>query len=103
MVFRWAGIICLLIAAAILISDGLSGVEEGSFRLTALGEWWFWLHSDSLQLLQPAIERHISPVLFDPYILTLLEWPAATQFLVLGGVFLLIGRSPWQRLTKSRL
>jgi len=103
MILRWIGIGLILIGAAILVSDGIAGFGEEGVQLTALGEWWFWAHPDSLQLLQPAIERHISPALFDPYILTLLQWPASIQFIVLGGVFWFFGRSQWGKLRKSRL
>jgi hypothetical protein len=93
----------MLIGACVLVADSLSGFNEGAFRLKSLGEWWFWADPDSLQLLQPAIERHISPYLFDPYVLTLLEWPASIQFIVLGALLWFFGRSPWRRIEKSRL
>ena len=54
----WISRIFGIAAAAILASDILGWMASGSFRLTALGEWWFWAHKDSLQVLQPAIERH---------------------------------------------
>ncbi|MGF1500460.1 MAG: hypothetical protein ACFBSD_01470 [Paracoccaceae bacterium] len=68
-----------------LIAGGEAS-EEAGFRLSALGEWWYTLHPDSLQLLQPAIERHITPYLWDPVILSLLEAPLAVEFAVLAGL-----------------
>lgn len=64
-------------------------VPESPPRLRALGEHWFAFAPDSLQLLQPALERHVSPTLWDPVMLTLLEQSTA---LLLGGlgVFLLL-------------
>ena len=44
-----------LIAIGVLASDVMGWISAGSFRLTALGEWWFWAHKDSLQVLQPAL------------------------------------------------
>ena len=85
----------LAIAGGILATDLVSGLRSGEVRLTALGEWWAWIDRDSLLLLQPAVERHLTPVLWDPGIQTLLEWPAAVEFAALGGVFWLLGR--WRR------
>ena len=63
---------------------------SGSGRLRALGEWWFALAPDSLQLLQPAVERHVARWLWDPVLLTLLEQPLA----VLLAVLALLARLP---------
>ena len=75
----------LALGVLVLVTDILSAGAE-PFRLTALGEWWFWLHPDSLQLLQPAIERHLSPALWDPGVQTLLEWPLAAELFALSGL-----------------
>lgn len=60
--------------------------------LADLGTWWAALHQDSLQLLQPALERHVSPVLWDPVVLTLLLWPLAAILFALGALFWLLRR-----------
>lgn len=70
---------------------------DGTPRLAALGEWWAWIDRDSLLLLQPAVERHISPVLWDPGIQTLLEWPLAVELAVLGAVCRVLRRRKRQR------
>ncbi|MEM9147114.1 MAG: hypothetical protein AAGC57_13035 [Pseudomonadota bacterium] len=81
-----AAVIALL-AIVVLATDVWNGpVSSGPFRLSALGEWWAWLHRDSLLLLQPAIERHIAPFLWDPVMLSLLEWPLAIELAVLAAV-----------------
>ena len=95
-VFRLLGVVFLAAGLGLIAWDAFAGGGDG-FRLRALGEIWFMLHADSLQLLQPAVERHISPDLYYPYIQTLLEWPAAVEALVLGAVFTLLGQ-PWRRL-----
>lgn len=74
-------------AVCVLTVDLWTGPAAGQpLRLSALGEWWAWAHRDSLLLLQPAIERHVSPVLWDPVMLSLLEWPFAVELAVLAGV-----------------
>jgi hypothetical protein len=84
-ILRLVGAVFLILGALVLGTDILAA-GEGPFRLSALGEWWFWLHPDSLQLLQPAIERHLSPSLWDPGVQTLLEWPLAAELFGLAGL-----------------
>lgn len=78
-----------LIGAALLAID-LFETRGGGLR--AVGQWWARIHFDSLQIAQPAIERHLAPWLWDPVILTVLEAPAGPVALGLGVVLLLIGR-----------
>ena len=91
----WLGRILGIIGIVLLGMDAVKWAGDGGMRFTEIGEWWFWLHPDSLQLAQPAIERHVAVWLWDPVLLTVLLWPAAVVFLVLGGVFIAIGR--WRR------
>ena len=81
--------------------DSLSA--DGTISLAALGERWASVHRDSLLMLQPAVERHISPALWDPGIQTLLEWPAAVEFTVLGAVFWLLHRLNRRRRMRARM
>ena len=92
---RFLATLFAALAAAVLLADVwplLTG--SGQFRLSALGEWWFWIDRDSLQVLQPAVERHLSPALWDPGIQTLLEWPLAIELAALAAVFWLLRRRP---------
>jgi len=87
-VFRVLAIIFFgfaLVAFAVDLYSSLS--NDGIIRMAALGEWWAWAHRDSLLMLQPAIERHISPALWDPGIQTVLEWPAVADLAGLGVIF----------------
>ena len=86
---RWIAAIMVLAAAGVLISDLLA---SGGFRLTAVGEWWFWIHPGSLQVLQPAIERHVSRELWDWGVQPFLEAPMAMVLLVVGVVFFGLSR-----------
>lgn len=61
-------------------------------RLRDVGEWWFRLDRDSLQLAQPALERHVAPWLWDPVMLSVLTTPAAAAFGGLGLALLLLRR-----------
>jgi hypothetical protein len=48
-----------------------------------LGHFWYRRSPTSLQLLQPAIERHIAAWLWDPVMLAILTTPT---WIVIGGV-----------------
>ncbi len=73
---------------------------DGTISLAALGDRWFQIHPGSLQLAQAAVQRHISPELWDPGIQTLLLWPAAVEFAGLGAIFWLLHR--WGRWRRRR-
>ena len=92
----WIARVLGLAGLAVLISDVLAWVSDGRLRLSALGEWWFWLHRDSLQVLQPAIERHVESwlpfTIWDPGVQTLLEWPLAAELGALSMIFYLFSR-----------
>ncbi|MFK7944660.1 MAG: hypothetical protein AB8B85_17375 [Paracoccaceae bacterium] len=88
---RLIGYACLLLAlgalalAAWIVADAM--VLGNGDAWIATGLWWFQFHADSLQLLQPAIERHVSVWLFESVIQPLLEAPIIAA---LGGVGLVL-------------
>lgn len=82
-----------LLAVGVFAVDLWSGPGSGhALRLSVLGEWWAWIHRDSLLLLQPALERHLSPILWDPVMLTLLETPLSVLLAILAAVIWLGAR-----------
>ncbi|MEM7422346.1 MAG: hypothetical protein AAF334_01415 [Pseudomonadota bacterium] len=95
MILRVIGATLLAVAVVLVAADVVTWTQTGRFMLSALGSWWFWLDKDSLQVLQPAVERHLSPALWDPGVQTLLEWPAAVQVAVIGSV--IFGLGSWLR------
>ena len=61
---------------------------------SATGLWWFQTHPDSLQLLQPAIERHVSVTLYEDVVQPLLEMQLGGTLAILmavGVVIFLLG------------
>jgi hypothetical protein len=90
---RILGWIFLVTGAGFAAAD-LLFPAPGGFTLRALGQWWFFIHPGSLQLAQPAIERHVAPFLWDPVILSLLQVPAALLFAGLGAALVLLIRRP---------
>jgi hypothetical protein len=84
---RIIGWVLALAGLGALIAD-LTAAGSGGLRFHAVGEWWFRLSPGSLQLAQPAIERHVAPFLWDPVILTVLEAPAALAGLGAGAALI---------------
>jgi hypothetical protein len=89
-----------LVVAAVDLWPAITG--GGALRLAALGEWWAWIDRDSLLLLQPAVERHLSPAIWDPGIQTLLEWPLALELAALAGLFWLLRARAPERARRKR-
>jgi hypothetical protein len=85
---RILGWLLVLAAAMVLLRDLLSWYDTGVFHAIALGELWFDIHPTSLELAQPAIQRHLAPWLWDPVIVAILRWWAA-PVLAVPGVLLL--------------
>ncbi len=94
------GLIFILLGVAALAFDLWRwGTGDGQGPLlAAVGDWWFRLAPDSLQLLQPAVERHLSPALWDPWIQSILLAPAVLVCLIIGTVLILLSRlhRPWR-------
>lgn len=91
--FRALALIFAVLALVVLASDAWPLVTgEGAFRWSPLGEWWFRIHQDSLQLVQPAVERHVSPLLWSHVIQPLLESPLVVVLAVLAVLCWLMRR-----------
>ena len=80
---RFLGLVFTALAIlATLIDLSRSADVEGVIVLRPLGAHWFDLHPDSLQLAQPAIERHVAPVLWSGVVQPVLETPATIVFAI---------------------
>jgi len=90
--FRILGYLLALAGFGFLVVDGARSIAAGELALTPLGKTWYDLDPGSLNLIQAVVERYTWPALWDPVILTILQWPTFAIALVLGLVFVLIGR-----------
>jgi hypothetical protein len=92
-VFRFFGLLLLAAGFIFLVYDGTRSIADQTLHITSVGYVWSNIHQNSLLLLQPAIERHVAPWLWQgvvqPY---LLEQPVALVLGILGGVLILLGR-----------
>lgn len=82
-----------ILAGAGLIRDGIASFQSSALDLMPLGELWYRLDPPSLNLVQAVIERYLTPHLWDPALVTILQAP--TWALPLG-LFVII--AIWMRL-----
>lgn len=77
--YRIAGSVGWVLAAAALMAfayELISFAETGTYRLIPAGELWFKIHAASLNMVQAVVQRYLHPLLWDPIIATVLQWPA---------------------------
>ncbi|MCF6304022.1 MAG: hypothetical protein L3J33_01440 [Rhodobacteraceae bacterium] len=68
------------------------GYLSAEFKFAPIGQIWSEIHFGSLQVVQPAIERYLSPDIWEYGVLPVLLWPAAPVFLTLSVLFWVIRR-----------
>jgi hypothetical protein len=83
---RIIGWLLVLAALVVLVSDLIGWLDTGHIGAVAAGQLWFEISPTTLELAQPAIQRHVAAWLWDP-IVVILSLPAA---LVLGAPGLLL-------------
>ena len=93
---RFLAWIFLILTVVAVFFDWQAIGEAGDFILRPLGTTWTELHSASLQQLQPAIERHVSPGLWDSVVQPILTSPAALVFGIPFLVFYVLS-GPFRR------
>jgi hypothetical protein len=72
----------------------LLAATDGGYRTIAAGELWFRVHPYSLNLCQAIVQRYLHPTLWDPVIITMLQWPG-WSLLGAPGTALLVLFGPW--------
>ncbi|MEZ5891150.1 MAG: hypothetical protein R3D52_13450 [Xanthobacteraceae bacterium] len=91
-ILRFFGLWILAAAFVFLVYDGTKSIAAGIVLTKPFGETWNDINSNSLLLLQPAIERHVAVWLWDPVILSILTAPTWLVLGVIGIVLILLGR-----------
>lgn len=77
-----------------LVIDGTRTLANGMLSVMALGEAGFRLLGERYLLIQPGIERHVHPLLWDPIVLNLTLMPASLVLLAIGLGLVMLGRKP---------
>ena len=92
LIFRFIALMLLAAAFAALVIDGARSLSDSALVLTPLGKTLFNLFPTRCPLLQPAIERHVSPVLWDPVVVSLLLLPTWLVAGVTGALLMRLTR-----------
>ncbi|MTI00035.1 hypothetical protein E1297_28950 [Roseibium sp. RKSG952] len=87
-VFRLFGLILVAISVVALVADGSRSIARSELVFMPLGQAWFNFSPETLNLAQAAVQRHVSPFLWDPVIQTLLTLPVWAVAGPVGLLFL---------------
>lgn len=89
---RFAGLWLLAGGFVAFVVDGTRSIASSDIVMTPLGEAWFAVNQSSLGAFQGLVETHLSPEIWERFMVPLLMAPLAA---VLGGsgmLLLLLGR-----------
>ena len=92
LIFRFLALMLLAGAFAAFVIDGARSLADSALVLTPLGQTLITLFPTKFPLLQPAIERHVAPFLWDPVVVTLLLAPTWLVAGVLGAALMRLTR-----------
>ena len=95
-VFRFVGLWVLAAGFVALVRDGTKSIAGNAIFLTKLVEDWTNIHASSLQGLEAAVARYVTPYVgqwvWDPVAVTVLNAPTFAVLGVIGAILILIGR-----------
>jgi hypothetical protein len=89
---RALGLLLVALGFVGFVIDGTRSIANGSLMFTPFGEVAYRVFGERYLLLQPAIERHIHPLLWDPVVLNLTLLPGSVVAFLLGIVLLWLGQ-----------
>ena len=89
-VLRWIAIGFACLTLIVFGADIVNYLQTGQFGFKRVGEIWYALAPDSLNLFQVGVQRYLWPPLWDPGIVTILLSPAWAVPGALAVVFWLI-------------
>ncbi|WP_428641682.1 hypothetical protein [Roseibium sp.] len=89
--FRVLGYGLLALAIIAGISDASISIAQSQVHLVPLGQVWFDLSPETLNLSQAVVQRYVHPALWDPVLQTLLAWPVWAVLGPFGLLFLFLG------------
>lgn len=88
---RFVGVWFVAIGLVALVVDATKSIAVSAWTTTPLGLLWFDLAPESLNASQAAIQRYLSPYLWDPVIQSILLLPLWAIFAPLGLIMLWYG------------
>jgi hypothetical protein len=85
---RTIGFVFLAGGFAALVLDGARSIAASILIATPFGESCYRMFPRSFPLLQPAVERHLHPLVWDPFLLSVFLLPTFLVFGLLGMLLL---------------
>jgi len=80
-ILGWILLLAAVFVAGMTIFVAFSG---GDFSVRSSGQIWFAIDPASLNGLQAGVQRNIHPLLWDPFLLFILDQPSWVLFAFLG-------------------
>ncbi|WP_162916262.1 hypothetical protein [Cohaesibacter haloalkalitolerans] len=91
-VFSFIGLWICALALLALVLDGVRSIAANRIVMKPLGETWFEMHRESLNLAQAVIQRNVHPLIWDPVVQWILMMPAWLFAAIIGLLFVYLGR-----------
>ena len=89
---RTLGLLFLAAGFVFLVYDGTRSIAASQLVYTRVDEVWSLVHATSLQQLQPWIESHAPPWVWDPVVTNVLSAPAVVALAIAGTLLIPLGR-----------
>lgn len=90
---RFIGLWLLAGGFVAFVVDGTRSIASSDIVMTPLGEAWFATNEASLGHFQTLVETHLSPEIWERFMVPLLMAPLAAVLGGLGFILLLLGRT----------
>ena len=95
--FRFIGYGFIILALAALGYEAAQALANDGWQIFTLGELWFKLDAQSINISQSSIQRYISPWVWEPMITSILLCPCWSIFGGLGLILIWLGRQSLRR------
>ena len=85
-ILRLIGLLVLALALITAVLDIARSIADSTLVITPLGKDWFDLSVDSLNLAQAVVQRYLHPMVWDPFIQSILQLPRLGGICVSGPI-----------------
>ena len=92
LIIRLIGWIFVIAALIILLIELRFWFTSGEWHLNPIGQLWYQLHAESLNIAQAIIQRYLHPSIWDPWIVAILLTPGWPTFSTIGAVIIILCR-----------